>query len=46
MVLELAVASQCAYIVTHNEKHFRGAEQFGIRVITPQALLEKIGALP
>ncbi len=46
MILELAVASQCTYIVTYNERHFRGAEQFGIRVITPQELLEKIGALP
>jgi predicted nucleic acid-binding protein len=46
MILELAVASQCPYIVTYNKRHFRGAEQFGVRVITPQELLEKIGALP
>jgi putative PIN family toxin of toxin-antitoxin system len=46
MVLELAVAGQCEYIVTYNERHFRGAEQFGIRVIPPHALLEKIGAFP
>ena len=46
MVLEVAVAGQCAFIVTYNVKHFRGAEQFGIEVITPQELLKKIGALP
>jgi putative PIN family toxin of toxin-antitoxin system len=46
MVLEVAVAGQCEYVVTYNERHFRGAEQFGIRVVTPQVLLAKIGALP
>jgi predicted nucleic acid-binding protein len=46
MVLELAVAGRCEYIVTYNERHFRGAEQFGVRAISPQELLEKIGVLP
>jgi putative PIN family toxin of toxin-antitoxin system len=34
-VLELAVAAGCEIIVTHNTKDFRGAERFGISVITP-----------
>jgi len=46
LVLELAVAGQCEYIVTYNDRHFRGSEQFGIHLIRPQELLEKIGALP
>jgi putative PIN family toxin of toxin-antitoxin system len=45
MVLELAVAGQCDFIVTYNQRHFRGTEQFGIRVATPKVILEKIGAL-
>lgn len=46
MVLEVAVAGQCAYIVTYNERDFRGSERFGIRVIAPQAFLREIGELP
>jgi len=45
MVLEIAVAGQCEYIVTYNEKDFRGAAQFGVKVVTPQAFLEEIGEL-
>ncbi|MCC7361463.1 MAG: putative toxin-antitoxin system toxin component, PIN family [Anaerolineales bacterium] len=45
MVLEVAVAGQCEYIVTYNVRHFRGPEQFGIGVVTPQEMLKKIGAL-
>jgi putative PIN family toxin of toxin-antitoxin system len=43
LVLEVAVAGQCDFIVTYNEKHFRGAEQFQVEVITPQVFLQKIG---
>lgn len=45
MILELAVAAQCQYIVTYNQKDFRGAERFGISVITPQRFLQEIGEL-
>ena len=45
MVLEVAVAGECDAIVTYNSKDFRGAEQFGIQILTPRDLLEQIGAL-
>jgi hypothetical protein len=45
MVLELAVAAECKFIVTCNERDFQGVEQFGIVAIRPKAFLEKIGAL-
>jgi putative PIN family toxin of toxin-antitoxin system len=38
MVLELAVAAQCDYIITFNTKDFAGSEQFGIFAITPKDL--------
>ena len=40
LVLELAVAPGCDRIVTHNTRGFAGAEQFGIEVVTPAALLQ------
>jgi putative PIN family toxin of toxin-antitoxin system len=46
MVLELAVASRAAFIVTFNERHFAGCEAFGIRVVTPRTFLEEIGESP
>jgi putative PIN family toxin of toxin-antitoxin system len=46
MVLELAVTARCDFIVTHNRRHFRGAERFGLTVVTPGEFLQKIGALP
>ena len=46
MVLELAVAAQCDAIVTHNLRHFRGADQFGIRISRPGEFLRSIGELP
>lgn len=39
-VLELAVEAGCRYIVTHNVADFRGAERFGLAVVTPRQLLE------
>jgi predicted nucleic acid-binding protein len=45
MVLELAVTAGCDFIVTHNRRHFRGAEEFGVSVVTPGDFLQKIGAL-
>jgi len=41
-LLELAIASGINFIVTHNTKDFKGAEEFGIRSITPKELLEEI----
>ena len=46
MLLELAVKARCQYIVTYNTRNFRGAEQFGIAIVTPKVLLETIGVLP
>ena len=41
-VLELAVAAGCRFIVTHNVRDFRGAERFGIPVITPGEFLKSL----
>ena len=41
-LLELAIASGTKLIVTHNMKDFKGAKEFGIRSITPKAILEEI----
>jgi predicted nucleic acid-binding protein len=41
--LELAVSTQCEYIVTHNLGDFKGAEKFGIKIVTPGAFLKIIG---
>ena len=43
MVLELAVASNSGFIVTHNTRDFAGTEQFRIQAITPRQFLTKIG---
>lgn len=40
MVLELAIASQCDFIVTFNLKDFRNIGSFGIAAITPSDFLE------
>lgn len=40
MVLELAIASQCDFIVTFNLKDFRNIGVFGIEAITPSDFLE------
>ncbi|NJN83106.1 MAG: PIN domain-containing protein [Caldilineaceae bacterium] len=45
MVLELAVAAQCQYMVTFNQGHFVGSEQFGIALVTPREFLVQIGEL-
>jgi len=39
MVLELAFAAGCRYIVTHNLNDFRGSEQLGVNAITPREFL-------
>jgi putative PIN family toxin of toxin-antitoxin system len=41
-VLELAVASQVNTITTFNMKDFKGADKFGVNLISPKNLLEAI----
>jgi putative PIN family toxin of toxin-antitoxin system len=41
-ILELAVAGNARYIVTHNLRNFAGAESFGIEAITPAQMLMKL----
>lgn len=41
-LLELAIASGTKLIVTHHTKDFKGVEEFGIKSITPKAILEEI----
>lgn len=43
MILELAIAARCHVIVTYNMKDFAGVEMFGLEVLTPQAVLQRIG---
>ncbi len=42
LVLELAVASRCDAVVTHNVRDFVGAEKLGIRVMTPGRFLQEL----
>ena len=42
LVLELAVAAGCEFIITHNIKDFKGTESLGIRAITPAQALTLI----
>ena len=44
-VLELAVESDCEYIVTFNTKDFAKAENFGIKAIRPSEFLRIIGEI-
>ncbi|MGH7174061.1 MAG: PIN domain-containing protein [Gemmataceae bacterium] len=46
MVLELAFAASCRYIITHNVKDFRGSERLGVTAITPREFLNRIGKRP
>jgi len=43
MVLELAVASGCRYIVTYNKKDFQGVDKFGILAVNPKDFLHILG---
>ena len=42
LILELAVAAGCRYIVTHNLRDFRGVEKFGIEAVAPSDFLKLI----
>ena len=46
MVLEVAVEAGCDFVVTHNVRHFAGAQRFGVRGVTPSEFLTRIGVLP
>ena len=43
MVLEVAVAGKVDYLVTHNLNDFKGADRFGIKVVTPGWLIKNLG---
>lgn len=43
MILELAVESECDYIISFNKKDFVGIEKFNLEVITPKEFLRMIG---
>ena len=42
MILELAVAARCPYILTHNVKDFAGSKQFGVQALTPREFLKTL----
>lgn len=42
LVLELAFAAGCRYIITHNVKDFRGCERLGIVALSPRDFLNLI----
>mgnify|MGYP001255335409 CR=1 FL=1 len=42
LILELAVAAGCRYIITHNLRDFRGTERWGIAAVTPDGFLKLI----
>lgn len=44
MVLELAFAAGCRYIVTHNLKDFQAADQLGVTAIVPREFLNLLRA--
>jgi len=44
-ILDLAVKGGCEAIITYNIRNFRGAEQFGIRVIDAQTFLRELGVI-
>ncbi len=44
LVLEIAVTGQCDTIITFNQRHFVGSEQFGVLVQTPADFLVALSA--
>ena len=44
MILSLALASDADYIITHKTEPIVDMKRFGIRIVTPQLFLKKIGA--
>ena len=45
MVLELAITANAKYVITYNIKDFQIAEHYGIKPITPNDFLKKIGVI-
>ena len=43
MILELAVAGRCDFIVTYNVRDFKGVGQFGIKILMPGQLIKLLG---
>jgi putative PIN family toxin of toxin-antitoxin system len=41
LVLELAVSGQADAIITYNQRHFIGSDQFGIRIISPADFIKE-----
>ena len=44
LVLELALAGGAPFIITHNTRDFRGVDDLGIRVVTPDDFLSILSA--
>ena len=44
-VLEVAVAADCQYIITHNVRDFAGAERLGVNVLRPNQFLRQLEEL-
>jgi putative PIN family toxin of toxin-antitoxin system len=44
MILELAFAAGCTYIVTHNIRDFTGCQRMGVQAITPRDFLQLVRA--
>jgi len=44
-ILELAVESNCDFIVTFNIKDFVGSEDFGLVAVTPREFLQQMGEI-
>ena len=45
LVLEVAVESRSKYIITFNNKAFKGIGKFGVKVLTPREFLIELGVL-
>ena len=46
MLLELALAAGCRYIITHNVKDFHGSEQLGVTALSPREFLNLLRNSP
>ena len=44
LILELALAGNAPFIITHNIRDFRGVESLGIRAVTPDQFLRILSA--
>jgi hypothetical protein len=46
MLLELAFAAGCRYIITHNVKDFHGSESLGVTALSPRDFLKLLRGKP